>query len=343
MSEEDCSPTHTPPCKVCVLGGGSFGTALATVAARRNHEVVLYARDEVQVKGINENRRNPKMLSQFELLPNIRATSDVEDAIRGAKFIIHAIPVQNTPNFYAKHKDLIPADVPIVMTSKGIYVATNRLLCDEVPIVLGRDQPFAVLSGPSFAKELMLNYPTGVVAASKDLHVAKDVQHALSSETFRVYATDDVIGVEVGGALKNPYAIGAGAAEGLGYGVNTVALLVTRAISELRKLALAMGGKAETLAGLSGVGDLMLTAFGGQSRNKAVGIRLAKGETIQDIVNSMDEVAEGVPTASVAVLLAREKGLHLPILEGLAEVLEGKIGCREAIFNLMVSELRVED
>eukprot|EP00743_Colponemidia_sp_Colp-15_P001615 GILK01001763.1.p1 GENE.GILK01001763.1~~GILK01001763.1.p1 ORF type:complete len:345 (-),score=62.86 GILK01001763.1:175-1173(-) len=328
---------------VAVLGGGSFGTALATVAARKGHKVKIYARDPEQVLQINTNHKNIRCLRDFTLSENITASTDLAEVVRDCDILIHALPVQITPAFLERVKDIIPPTLTFVSSSKGIYVPTQELVVDAVCTALGRKQPFVALSGPSFAKELMLNYPTGVVAASSDLALAKQVQEIMSSDSFRVYVTDDIIGVELGGALKNPLAIAAGVAEGLGFGMNTLAALVTRGASELRKLCIAMGGRPETISGLSGVGDLMLTAFGGQSRNKIFGIRIAKGETKQQILDSMEEVAEGVPTAQVAADLAEKHNLHLPIFAVVQRMLQGELTAVEAVTMLMNEPLRLED
>lgn len=246
--------------------------------------------------------------------------------------------------FLSNLSNLIPEDVPILSTSKGIYVETQQLMCEVIPDALGRpDHPTAFLSGPSFAKEMMQNFPTTGVVASKDENISKRIQLLLSTKTFRLYRTTDVVGLEIGGALKNPLAIGAGAVEGFGYGFNTLAALVTRGCSEMRRLSLAMGGQPETLAGLSGVGDLMLTAFGSLSRNRMVGHRLGKGEKLDDILKSMGEVAEGVPTAGVVVKLADKYNLDLPIFRTVHQLLEGTISPDEALDLVMDRPLKGED
>eukprot|EP01137_Pigoraptor_chileana_P020147 Opistho-2@82135 len=329
--------------KVAVFGAGSFGTALAMVASRAGHTVVIYSRDQQQADAINKDHRNPKFMKEFELPAAISCTTDLVTAVSGASMIIHAIPAQRTPDFLSRHAEHIPKDVVIVSTSKGIYVETQQLMSEAIPDALGRKTNLAYLSGPSFAKEMLLNYPTLVVCAAEDESVAMFVQEMMSSARFRVYTTTDVVGVELGGSLKNPLAICAGIAEGLGFGFNTMAALVTRGCFEMRKLAIAMGGRPETLAGLSGVGDLMLTGFGNLSRNRTVGVRLAKGETLEAIMESIGEAVEGVPTAGVAAKLAEQHGLDLPIFKSIALILEGKLSCADAVDHLMNQALRHEE
>lgn len=333
-------PTPRDNEKVVVVGAGSFGTAMATVAARNNSEVVLVGRDEEQAAHINSHRRNPRYLSDFELPSNLTATTDLASALEGASYIIHAIPAQKTPSWLRENKDLIPADMLICSTSKGLYVQDQKLLGDAMVDALGREQPIAFLSGPSFAKELMAEQPSAVVVASKLLYNAVKVQRSLSTLYFRVYTTQDIVGVQLGGALKNPLAIGAGMIEGKGLGINTLSAYVTRSSLELQKLCIAMGGQPETISGLSGIGDLMLTAFGGLSRNRRCGSRLAKGENIEDICK--DYTVEGVPTSAVAIHFADMCGLEVPIFRVVDGVIQGTIKIDDAQELLMGRPLSME-
>jgi len=270
------------------------------------------------------------------------STTDVSEALRGVSFIVHSIPVQGTAEFLAPLKDLVPADVPIISTSKGLHSETLETMADLVPRILGRAQPMAFLSGPTFAKELMEAYPSAAIMASSDLAIAEKCAALFNCAAMRVYTTDDVIGVEVGGALKNVYALAAGAVEGMGLGVNTVAFLVTRACAEMNQLAVAMGARAHTMNGLAGIGDLMLTCMGGASRNKAVGARIGRGEALEIILNSRKEslagVAEGVATTPAAAKLAAQVGIEAPLITAVAKVLEGKAEIREVCLFLMTSK-----
>jgi glycerol-3-phosphate dehydrogenase (NAD+) len=238
--------------KIVIFGSGSFGTAMATAVARNGHEVVVLSRSEEISVGINQEHRNLKYLTEFELLPNISSTCDVDDALRSCDFIIHSVPVQASMQYLSDRRDAIPAHVPIVSTSKGLHSELLLTMNEIIPQALGRDQPCAFLSGPSFAKEIMQDMPTAVVVASSSDEVALGVQALFKTERMRVYTCKDVVGVEVGGALKNVFAIACGIADGCGLGYNTSAALVTRGLSEMRKLALAMGAQEQTLSGLSG-------------------------------------------------------------------------------------------
>mmetsp|Transcript_917 Transcript_917/g.946 ORF Transcript_917/g.946 Transcript_917/m.946 type:complete len:365 (+) Transcript_917:147-1241(+) len=263
--------------KVAVIGAGSFGTSMATVAARNHHSVLLYARDTEQAHVINTEHRNPKYLSQYPLLRNIRAVTNVKEALQDATVIIFTLPAQVVYQWIADHAHLISPTALMVNTAKGLDLKRKRLLSDAVRDGIGRVQPYVVLSGPSFAKEIMQEMPTAVVAASLSQTHCNRVKRILHQTSFMVYTSEDVIGVELGGALKNPLAIGAGVIQGLGLGSNTMSTYVTLASLELQELCVAMGGEKDTMTGLAGAGDLMLTAFGDLSRNRNLGKQLAEG------------------------------------------------------------------
>lgn len=320
--------------KVAVLAAGAFGTAMAMLAARRNHQVVIYARDQATVNAINADHRNTKVFPEHDLPTSISATTCVREATQDAKIIIVCLPAQLTPDFLRQHKDDIPVDANLVITCKGLYLKTKQLLSEPILEALGRDQPLCFLSGPSFALELMNNAPSAVVVASKLLYHAVYVQRMLSTINFRIYSSQDIIGVQLGGALKNPLAIGAGMIEGAGYGINTLAAYVTRSSLELQKLCVAMGGQPITISGLSGIGDLMLTAFGSLSRNRSCGIRIMKGEKVEDVLKQM--TVEGVPTAEVAVYFAEQCGLDLPLFRTVNAMLKGQIK-REELQNVLMN------
>lgn len=249
---------------------------MATVAARAGHNVSIYARDEECVSAINATHHNTKCLQEFELPVNIQAVSSLSSALEGTELIILALPAQIVVGWVKENKDLIAPETLICNTAKGLYLQDKVLLSEAVQKALGRDQPYCILSGPSFAKQIMQKMPTAVVVASKLLYHAVYVQRMLSTLYFRVYSSQDTTGVELGGALKNPLAIGAGIIEGSGLGINTMAAYVTRSSLELMELSRAMGGDRNTISGLSGIGDLMLTAFGDLSRNRTLGVRMAK-------------------------------------------------------------------
>lgn len=329
--------------KIGVLGAGAFGTSMAMTAARRGHQVTLWARDAQQVQSIQETRRNPKYgLQDFELPDNLQATNSLEDACKDATILILALPAQRIPGFLKDHLDCIDPKTILCNTAKGLYVPTQQLLSDAILEAIGRsDQPFCVLSGPSFAIEIMQNMPTAVVVASKLLYHAVTVQRALSSLTFRVYSSQDLVGVQLGGALKNPLAIGAGMIEGSGFGINTLAAYVTRSSNELRALCVAMGGDTDTITGLSGIGDLMLTAFGSLSRNRTLGQKLMQGAKLEDLTR--EKTVEGVPTAEVAVVYARKCGLETPFFDAIHKLLSGEVNPKEAHMLLMNRPLKSEN
>jgi len=331
---------------VAVFGNGSFGTAMATVVGRNGHTVRMLSRRQEVVDGINNDHKNPKCFSDFELPTTISATIDAAEALKDVDYIVHCIPVQSSRNFLKNIKHLIPPTVPIICTSKGMDVTTLEMMNELIPSALeSRDQPLTYLSGPSFAKELLDMNPTGVVMASKTLELANTAAELFRSPYLRVYPCDDVIGVEIGGALKNIFAIGAGVVEGMGLGLNSTALLVTRGCNEMKKLSIAHGARPETLSGLSGIGDLMLTCFGKASRNRTVGCRLGKGETLQQILDTSKEVAEGVATAPAAAKLVRNLKLEseFPMIIAISELLEGKRDAQATCELMMVVPVKANE
>ncbi|GBG25188.1 Glycerol-3-phosphate dehydrogenase NAD+, chloroplastic [Hondaea fermentalgiana] len=323
------------PVKITVVGGGAYGTAMAAAAARNGHNVIIYVRRRELAREIKLTRRNDQYLPGHELPGNVSATVDLKEALLNTELIIHALPAQRSPDWIREHRDLIPPNVLYCSTAKGLHLATQSLLSTAMLEAFGRPQPFAVLSGPSFAKEIVAKQPTSVVVASKQLADAVKIQRLMSSTTFRIYASQDTVGVELGGALKNPLAIGAGLIEGLGFGINTMSAYVTRSSAELTSLAIAMGGKPETIAGLSGIGDLMLTAFGDLSRNRSCGVRLVKGESLEEILAST--TVEGVPTAKVAVAFTESCNLHLPIFRTVNNILSGKLKPEDFVVTAMMT------
>jgi glycerol-3-phosphate dehydrogenase (NAD+) len=327
-NEDACKDIPMKSMRIAVIGTGAFGTAMATACARNNHAVTLVARDQAVIASINSTHVHPKFLPEIPLLPNITCTADVATALIGVDFIILALPAQIVSDWLETHKHLIHPETLICNTAKGLHLKSRKLLSVVIRKVFDREQPYAILSGPSFAKEIVTGQPTAVVCASKFLYDAVTVQRAMSNKNFRVYTSQDVIGVELGGALKNPLAIGAGMIEGMGLGINSMAAFVTRSSLELQQLCKAMGGEPQTISGLSGVGDLMLTAFGDLSRNRTCGKRFAQGESIENILRSA--TVEGVPTAEVAVVLMQQCGLDLPIFTLVHALLKGKVKIEDA-------------
>lgn len=328
--------------KILVIGAGSYGTAMAWVAASNGHQVTVFMRDRLQCECINKEGFNPKYLSKYNfnaLSGTIRGIFTKEDLKMELEtpgvVVILALPCQKTPMWIKEHRDIIPPNVLLCSTAKGLYLPTKQLIGHAILDALDRaQQPLAFLSGPSFAEEVVKGYPTAVVVASDQLFLAVKMQKILSNKTsFRVYTSQDPIGTQLGGALKNPLAVGAGMIAGMGFGTNTLSACVTRASRELCDLCIAMGGNPKTIDGLSGIGDLMLTCFSSQSRNQRCGQRLIKGEAVADI--EKDYTVEGVPTADVAVAYADMCGLELPLFRVVHDLIHKNITPEEAVPHLM--------
>lgn len=336
------------PVRVAVIGGGNFALALATVVARQGIPTTLLIRDQNTADIINKEHKHPRYMSDIELPNMVRATADPESALSDATYIIQAVPVQYTRSFLEKVKDFVPDGVPVLSAAKGIETTSLGFMVDILKECLGEDRSYAFLSGPSFAREICEGVATAVVIASEDLLLADDLADMMSSENFRVFTTKDVIGVEIGGAVKNVIAIAAGMCEGLGLGTNAMSGLVTRGCAEMRRLGLTLGARPSTISGLSGVGDTFGTCFGPLSRNRKFGYRLGKGETVEEILASSTEVAEGYETskALVKMIKSRCKGYRLdlkfPILFGVADILEGKQTPEDGLKGLMNMPMRME-
>ena len=326
--------------RIAVLGSGSWGSALAKVVSDNGHDVRLWGRRPELAAQIRETRENATFLPGARFGATLRATSLLDEALDGAEMVVMAVPTHGIRETLRQCAHDIPRNAPVVSATKGIEQDTlffvNEMLASEVPST--RDT-FVALSGPSFAREVAAGLPTVVVAASRDLALAREVQRAFWCDNlFRVYLSDDVVGVEVGGALKNVIAIAAGASDGLGFGHNARAALITRGLAEIARLAMKMGGDALTLAGLAGMGDLVLTCTDDLSRNRTVGFELGRGRTLDDILGGMRQVAEGVRTTKSAHDLARREGVYMPIIEQVhATLYEGK-ELRRAVHELMTRE-----
>ncbi|XP_015695006.2 glycerol-3-phosphate dehydrogenase [NAD(+)], chloroplastic [Oryza brachyantha] len=324
--------------KVVVLGGGSFGTAMAAqVAAKKaDLEVSMLLRDDLVCRSINHRHINCKYLPDHRLPENITATTSASDALAGADFCFHAVPVQFSSSFLQGISTHVDPKLPFVSLSKGLELNTLRTMSQIIPQALGNPrQPFIVLSGPSFAVELMNKLPTAMVVASKDKKLAAAVQQLLASPNLRISTSNDVTGVEIAGALKNVLAIAAGIVEGMHLGNNCMAALVAQGCSEIRWLATKMGAKPTTLAGLSGSGDIMLTCFVNLSRNRNVGLRLGSGEKLDKIMNSMNQVAEGVSTAGAVIALAQKYHVKMPVLTAVARIIDNELTPKRAVMELM--------
>lgn len=330
--------------KVAVLGAGAWGTALAKVLADKGDAVTMYCRRPELVAQINEDGTNGKYLPAARLPKNLRASVDLEECLHGASMVVFVAPSHATREVAKLARRYVPREVPIVSATKGIENESlefvDQILGTELDGASGTNLAF--LSGPSFAKELAQGLPTGVVIASTDDRVRDHVMRRFHANYLRTYASTDVPGVECGGAIKNVIAIAAGIADGLGFGHNTRAMLITRGLAEMVKLSLARGGEAITLAGLAGMGDLVLTCTGDLSRNRTVGLELGRGKQLPQILAELGHVAEGVKTTKSAYDLALRLGVELPIITECYRILyEGKSPLA-AVQDLMGRELTEE-
>ena len=325
---------------MCVVGAGSWGTTVASLVAH-NAETTLWARRDDLVDEINSRHTNSAYLPSATLPDTLRASSDLDALIAAADVVAMAVPSQGFRDVAARVANSIGATTPVVSLSKGLERSTlmrmSQVLEESMP---GR--PVAVLSGPNLAREILAGQPAASVIACADDAVATKLQQLFSRPTFRLYTNPDVVGCEIGGVVKNVIAIASGIAQGFGFGDNTKATLVTRGLAEMTRLGVAMGANPLTFAGLAGMGDIMATCASMQSRNTQVGVRLGKGESIADIVASMNMVAEGVKSSAVVVDLARKLGVEMPIAEQVARVCDGTQSAADALRALMSRSSRSE-
>ena len=328
--------------RIAIIGAGSWGTALAVVAARAGHNVSLWARNSEIVRSINERRVNSHYLTSTSVPEGVTGTDDIEGALRGASTVILAVPSHGARELLTAMSSLLDEAAIIVSVSKGIEIETGKRISEIAKEVLANPHSFVCLSGPSFAKEVVKGHPTAIVAASKDSAAARTVQNDLSFENLRIYTNTDVVGTELGGSVKNVMAIAAGMASGLGFGSNSVAALITRGLAEITRLARREGAQMETLMGLAGLGDLVLTCTGSLSRNRFVGEELGKGRTLEEIVAELSEVAEGINTARAVKKLADRAGLEMPITNEVNAVLYDGKPAKDAVAELMSRPLREE-
>lgn len=330
--------------KVSVIGAGSFGTALANLASSIHKEVLLWVYEKDVLNDILMKRENSIYMPGIKLNENIKPTQDIEEAVKGVDITFLAVPSHVLRNVLNSLKPYVDGNIIFVSVAKGIENTTNFLMAELIESVLGDEYSsnICVLSGPSFAKEVAERKPTLVVVASKDLRKAEIVQKNFSNEFFRIYTSDDVIGVELGGAVKNVIAIAAGISEGMNLGYNAMAALITRGLAEMTRLGVAMGANPLTFKGLSGVGDLVLTCTGSLSRNRQVGIKLAQGMKIDDIEKQMRMVAEGVKTSKSVKDLAEKYGVEMPISESVYNIIYNGYSPSFALKELMQRQLKFE-
>jgi glycerol-3-phosphate dehydrogenase (NAD(P)+) len=324
-----------------IIGGGSWGTALAIVLAPRFSRVTLWVYESDLAARMDTARVNDIYLPDCPLPANVVVTSDLASALHGAAIVLSVMPSHLARGLYQRMLPGLNKSMLFVSATKGLENHSLLRITEVIREVVGTSR-VAVISGPSFAREVARFEPTAVVAAAAEPGVAEAVQAAFSGPTFRVYTSSDPIGVEIGGSIKNVVAIGAGVLHGMGLGHNAMAALITRGLAEMTRLAVAMGGKPQTLAGLAGLGDLVLTCTGDLSRNRAVGVELARGRSLNEIVNSMKMVAEGVKTTDVAVDLAAKYSVEMPIAAQMHRMLHAGSSPQEAIRRLMERSLKEE-
>lgn len=330
--------------KLAVIGAGSWGTALAIACAARAERVDLWAREANVVEGVNRERRNPVFLPECPIPPNVTAHSDFERCLDGAEVVLLVPPSHAMRQIAQYAKPWLHPGQLLVSATKGLeentHLRMSQVIRESLPEAFS--SRLAVLSGPSFAREVAFGEPAALVVASNSEEVAAAVQEQLSGTNLRLYTNQDEVGVELGASVKNVIAIAAGVCSGLGLGSNTLAALITRGLAEITRLAMAYGAKPATLAGLSGMGDLVLTCNGALSRNRTLGIELASGRALHEILGGMSMVAEGVKTTFAALELAREREVEMPITSQMADLLAGRKSASEALRELMERSLKAE-
>jgi glycerol-3-phosphate dehydrogenase (NAD(P)+) len=325
-----------------VLGAGSWGTALAVHLGRVGHDVRLWARDPSLAAEMTARRANAVYLPDVTFPDSVAITDSIERAVDGVALVIFAVPSHGARTVIRLAAPHVAERAIVVSGAKGLEGDTHLRVSEIIAQEAGPTHPVVVLSGPSFALEVARELPTAIVAASFDADATAVVQSEFRGPQFRLYGSDDVIGVEIGGAMKNVIAIAAGVVEALGLGHNALAALITRGLAEITRLACAAGGRRDTLAGLSGLGDLVLTCTGSLSRNRHVGVELARGRSLKDVLAGMKMVAEGVRTTGAALALGERYGVELPITTQMAEVLSGRSDVRSAVGALMLRRQRAE-
>ncbi len=330
--------------KASVIGSGSWGTTLALVLNENGHEVTCYTIEQSTIDDVEQNRENSRYLPGVKIPPEVKFTLSLEEAVAGADIIVNAVPAQVTRKVVPEVVRHAGNDRALWVTvSKGIENGTYMRISEVIHEAGGiEDDRIVVLSGPSHAEEVSRKIPTAIVSASSNLQAAEKIQKAFMNAYLRIYANDDIIGVELGGALKNIIALAAGICDGAEFGDNTKAALMTRGLVEMNRLGVKLGARSDTFAGLSGMGDLIVTCMSRHSRNRHVGEQIGKGRTLQDVLDEMVMVAEGVTTTRAAYELARKHGVEMPITEKVYEVLFENSSARKAVASLMQRQAKSE-
>ncbi len=325
---------------ISIIGAGSWGTTLACILAGKGYDVMLWSHEKEVVEAINQERMNPVYLPGYRLHDNIEATSDLNEAVFKARYVLNAVPTQYIRSVFTRLRPYIRNEAIVVSVSKGIEITTLLTPSGILGEILER--PIAVLSGPSFANEVIKKYPTAVTLAVQDKKIAFILQEIFNTDYFRVYTHDDILGVEMGGALKNIIAIASGICDGLGLGYNARAALITRGLSEITRLGISLKAREVTFSGLSGLGDLVLTCTSLLSRNYTIGFKLGKGQKLAEVMSQTKSVAEGVPTTLSAHELAIKCNVEMPITEQVYLTLYKDKSAAEAVKDLMNRSLKAE-
>ena len=332
----------SPAVKVAVLGAGSWGTALASLIARHGHPTILWGRDAAVAEAIDQRHENPRYLPGIPLPDALRATTDLASAVREADLVLVVVPSHAFTQTLQALAPLRPAHAGVAWAAKGFEPGSGRFLHEVAADVLGADVPLAVVTGPSFAKEVTLGLPTAVTVQGEDAAFVQQVADVLHGPEFRAYTGSDMRGAELGGAMKNVLAVATGVADGMELGLNARTGLITRGLNEMLRLNAAIGGRPETLMGLAGLGDLVLTCTGDLSRNRRLGLALGRGKSVDEAVREIGQVVESVQTADEVMRLADRYGLELPIASNVRDVLHGDITPAEGLARLMARERKAE-
>ena len=328
--------------RLAVLGAGSWGTALATLSARNGLATTLWGRDAVVVEAIDSRHENPRYLPGIPLPEALRATTDLAAAVAGCDWILVVVPSHAFTETLRALRSLLPAGAGVAWATKGFEPGSGRFLHEVAADVLGAEVPLAVVTGPSFAKEVTLGLPTAVTVHGENAGFTRQVAAALHGPAFRAYTGDDMVGAELGGAMKNVLAVATGVADGMELGLNARAGLITRGLNEMLRLAAAIGARPETLMGLAGLGDLVLTCTGDLSRNRRLGLALGRGKQLDEAVREIGQVVESVQTANEVMRLAGRHGVELPISAGVHAVLHGVLSPAQGLEQLLAREQKPE-
>jgi glycerol-3-phosphate dehydrogenase (NAD(P)+) len=328
--------------RIGVIGAGSWGTALSKLLAEKGYHISLWAYEKEVSAAINEIKENPFFLKGIRLPENIKATNSIEEALKGVEIIVVAVPSHVMRSIIASMRQYISPHIPIVSATKGIENETLMMMSDVIRDELGFSENLVFLSGPSFAREVALRLPTAVSVAARKSELAKQIQSLFVTDYFRVYTTDDIIGLQLGGALKNVIAIAAGACDGLGFGCNSRAALITRGLAEITRLGVVMGANPLTFAGLAGMGDLVLTCTSSLSRNWNIGFQIAQGKKLPLILKEMKMVAEGIRTSLSTIKLAEKFSVEMPITYEVFKMLYQEKNPKQVVSELMARELKPE-